>query len=160
MCKIRLKLIEIWIFSSRRQLLSIEEAWNLPISAEMSSRQQQANSNNTQQTRNKYGQVWAHLLISNNSLLIVFKLLRVARKVHHRRTHHPGVRRNVSNRKSLIKNRQTFNKYHNSSSSNNSNRHFISTPSNNNFSSTCNRTLPTYRSSNKTCYNNCRISTG
>lgn len=44
------------VTSTRRQLLSIEEAWNLPISAEMSSRQQQANSNNTQQTRNKYGQ--------------------------------------------------------------------------------------------------------
>lgn len=35
--------------SSRRQLLSIEEAWNLPISAEMTSRQQQQSAN--QQTR-------------------------------------------------------------------------------------------------------------
>ncbi|XP_044741138.1 lysine-specific demethylase 6A isoform X1 [Chrysoperla carnea] len=37
------------ITSKRRQLLSIEEAWNLPISAEMSSRQQQ--SQNNQQNR-------------------------------------------------------------------------------------------------------------
>ncbi|KAJ8975675.1 hypothetical protein NQ317_019630 [Molorchus minor] len=36
------------VTSQRRQLLSIEEAWNLPISAEMSSRQQQ----NTQPNRN------------------------------------------------------------------------------------------------------------
>lgn len=34
----------------RRQLLSIEEAWNLPISAEMSSRQQQQQTN-AQQNR-------------------------------------------------------------------------------------------------------------
>lgn len=34
----------------RRQLLSIEEAWNLPISAEMSSRQQQQQTT-TQQNR-------------------------------------------------------------------------------------------------------------
>ncbi|XP_018569203.1 lysine-specific demethylase 6A isoform X2 [Anoplophora glabripennis] len=37
------------VTSQRRQLLSIEEAWNLPISAEMSSRQQQ---NSSQSTRN------------------------------------------------------------------------------------------------------------
>lgn len=36
---------------SRRQLLSIEEAWNLPISAEMSSRQQQQQQTTNQQTR-------------------------------------------------------------------------------------------------------------
>ncbi|XP_046672400.1 histone demethylase UTY isoform X2 [Homalodisca vitripennis] len=44
------------ITSKRRQLPSIEEAWNLPISAEMSSRQQQQqqqqNNNNTNQQRN------------------------------------------------------------------------------------------------------------
>jgi histone demethylase len=38
------------VTSQRRQLLSIEEAWNLPISAEMSSRQQQQNT--SQQTKN------------------------------------------------------------------------------------------------------------
>lgn len=36
------------ITSKRRQLPSIEEAWNLPISAEMSSRQQQTAQNNQQ----------------------------------------------------------------------------------------------------------------
>ncbi|XP_044256246.1 lysine-specific demethylase 6A isoform X2 [Tribolium madens] len=36
--------------SQRRQLLSIEEAWNLPISAEMSSRQQQQNSSQQSKT--------------------------------------------------------------------------------------------------------------
>jgi hypothetical protein len=35
------------VFSRRRQLPSIEEAWNLPISAEMSSRQQQQQHQNS-----------------------------------------------------------------------------------------------------------------
>lgn len=37
------------VTSKRRQLPSIEEAWNLPISAEMSSRQQQQSAQNSQQ---------------------------------------------------------------------------------------------------------------
>lgn len=37
------------ITSKRRQLPSIEEAWNLPISNEMSSRQQQQSANQQQQ---------------------------------------------------------------------------------------------------------------
>ncbi|XP_076262257.1 utx histone demethylase isoform X2 [Rhynchophorus ferrugineus] len=43
------------ITSQRKQLLSIEEAWNLPISAEMSSRQQQ-NRNTSQSFQKPYGQ--------------------------------------------------------------------------------------------------------
>lgn len=38
------------ITSKRRQLPSIEEAWNLPISAEMSSRQQQSAQANQQRS--------------------------------------------------------------------------------------------------------------
>lgn len=47
------------ITSKRRQLPSIEEAWNLPISAEMSSRQQQqsAQVNQQRQYQKGYGQV-------------------------------------------------------------------------------------------------------
>lgn len=49
------------VTSQRRQLLSIEEAWNLPISAEMSSRQQQQpqQSRNTTQFQKSYGQAAA-----------------------------------------------------------------------------------------------------
>lgn len=45
------------ITSKRRQLPSIEEAWNLPISAEMSSRQQQNQANQQRQFQKGYGQV-------------------------------------------------------------------------------------------------------
>lgn len=46
------------ITSKRRQLPSIEEAWNLPISAEMSSRQQQTAQSNQQRAYAKnYNQV-------------------------------------------------------------------------------------------------------
>lgn len=41
------------ITSKRRQLPSIEEAWNLPISAEMSSRQQQTAQSNQQRAYSK-----------------------------------------------------------------------------------------------------------
>ncbi|CAG9760396.1 unnamed protein product [Ceutorhynchus assimilis] len=47
------------VTSQRRQLLSIEEAWNLPISAEMSSRQQQQpqqSRSSTQPFQKNYGQ--------------------------------------------------------------------------------------------------------
>lgn len=43
------------ITSKRRQLPSIEEAWNLPISAEMSSRQQQSAQANQQRSIAKGG---------------------------------------------------------------------------------------------------------
>lgn len=43
------------ITSKRRQLPSIEEAWNLPISAEMSARQQQTVQNNQQQRQYQKG---------------------------------------------------------------------------------------------------------
>lgn len=49
---------------SRRQLLSIEEAWNLPISAEMSSRQQQQTS---QQTRTPSQQFQKNFNASGNT---------------------------------------------------------------------------------------------
>lgn len=39
---------------SRRQLLSIEEAWNLPISAEMSSRQQQQSNQQSRPSSQPY----------------------------------------------------------------------------------------------------------
>nr|CAH7715209.1 unnamed protein product [Callosobruchus chinensis] len=42
------------IFFLRRQLLSIEEAWNLPISAEMSSRQQQNPNGSSQKFQKSY----------------------------------------------------------------------------------------------------------
>lgn len=48
------------VTSKRRQLPSIEEAWNLPISNEMSSRQQQSQQRQYQQQKNAttgYGQV-------------------------------------------------------------------------------------------------------
>jgi len=48
-------LILFLFFFRRRQLPSIEEAWNLPISAEMSSRQQQQQQQPGGSSYNKYG---------------------------------------------------------------------------------------------------------
>lgn len=50
------------ITSKRRQLPSIEEAWNLPISAEMSSRQQQTAQSNQQRA---YTKSFNHVSIIN-----------------------------------------------------------------------------------------------
>lgn len=50
------------ITSKRRQLPSIEEAWNLPISAEMSSRQQQSVQSNQQRA---YAKTYNNVSIFN-----------------------------------------------------------------------------------------------
>lgn len=56
------------ITSKRRQLPSIEEAWNLPISAEMSSRQQQTAQSNQQRA---YAKNCNHVSISLNLNIII-----------------------------------------------------------------------------------------
>lgn len=62
------------VTSKRRQLPSIEEAWNLPISNEMSSRQQQSQSQQRQYQQQKstttagYGQVSIHWSDASRSL--------------------------------------------------------------------------------------------
>lgn len=64
------------ITSKRRQLPSIEEAWNLPISAEMSSRQQQSAQNNQQRAFVKgFNQVRVEPAFSDAYFLIALKNL-------------------------------------------------------------------------------------
>lgn len=53
------------ITSKRRQLPSIEEAWNLPISAEMSSRQQQTTQSNQQRAYTKNYNHVSWIFVSN-----------------------------------------------------------------------------------------------
>lgn len=61
------------ITSKRRQLPSIEEAWNLPISAEMSSRQQQTAQSNQQRAYAKnYNHVSVSILWYNFIAIVIF----------------------------------------------------------------------------------------
>lgn len=61
------------ITSKRRQLPSIEEAWNLPISAEMSSRQQQTAQSNQQRAYAKnYNHVSIVIFIISTSSITLF----------------------------------------------------------------------------------------
>lgn len=57
------------ITSKKRQLPSIEEAWNLPISAEMSSRQQQTAQGNQQRA---YTKGLSH--VSSDQMVCIFSL--------------------------------------------------------------------------------------
>lgn len=64
------------ITSKRRQLPSIEEAWNLPISAEMSSRQQQTAQNNQQRAYAKsYNHVSTSRLFDNQIIFSIESIL-------------------------------------------------------------------------------------
>lgn len=65
------------ITSKRRQLPSIEEAWNLPISAEMSSRQQQTTQNQQQRAFSKnYNQVSAVMFPKSKGTKNTFNIFR------------------------------------------------------------------------------------
>lgn len=64
------------ITSKRRQLPSIEEAWNLPISAEMSSRQQQTAQSNQQRAYAKNYNHVSNILLHFYSNQIIFSLNR------------------------------------------------------------------------------------